>query len=136
MTIINFILFILSLIMGIHPAPHAHAPARPRAHAHVQARPKIVTPASRSRSVTSVPLTNDSVWDRLAQCESGGNWSINTGNGFYGGIQFDLSSWQDAGGSGLPSNASRAEQIKRGKIWQARYGWNPWPACSRKLGLL
>ena len=53
----------------------------------------------------------NSVWDTLAQCESGGNWAINTGNGYYGGLQFSLGTWQANGGSGLPSNASRETQI-------------------------
>ncbi len=77
-----------------------------------------------------------SVWDRLAQCESGGNWSINTGNGYYGGLQFTLGTWRGAGGSGYPNQASRAEQIHRAQIVQARSGWGAWPACSAKLGLL
>lgn len=76
-----------------------------------------------------------SVWDRLARCESGGNWSINTGNGYYGGLQFSLSSWRAVGGSGYPHTTSRAEQIRRGKMLQARQGWGAWPACSRKMGL-
>lgn len=92
-----------------------------------------VTLAPRPRPVTSV--TGDSVWDRLAQCESGGNWHINTGNGYGGGIQFSPATWRSVGGSGHPSQASREEQIKRGKILQARSGWGQWPACSRKLGL-
>lgn len=79
-------------------------------------------------------LTTGSEWDRLAKCESGGKWDTNTGNGYYGGIQFDLTSWHEAGGEGYPHQASKAEQIKRGEIWKARYGWNPWPACARKLG--
>jgi hypothetical protein len=78
---------------------------------------------------------NGSVWDRLAQCEAGGNWAINTGNGFYGGLQFTLSSWQAVGGSGYPHQASREEQIARGQALQARQGWGAWPACSAKLGL-
>lgn len=77
-----------------------------------------------------------SVWDRLAQCESGGNWNINTGNGYYGGLQFSLGTWQGAGGSGLPSQASRAEQIHRAQIVQSRSGWGAWPACAARLGLL
>jgi LysM repeat protein len=76
-----------------------------------------------------------SVWDHLAACESGGNWAINTGNGFYGGLQFTLSTWQSLGGSGLPSDASREEQIARAEALQARSGWGQWPACSAKLGL-
>ncbi|HET6949282.1 MAG TPA: transglycosylase family protein [Acidimicrobiales bacterium] len=74
-------------------------------------------------------------WDALAQCEAGGNWSINTGNGYYGGLQFSLSSWQSVGGTGLPSDASRETQILMGQRLQARSGWGSWPACSSKLGL-
>jgi hypothetical protein len=80
------------------------------------------------------PVRN-TVWDRLAQCESGGNWSINTGNGYYGGLQFSLSSWRAAGGSGYPHKASRAEQIRRGERLKARQGWGAWPSCTSKLGL-
>jgi hypothetical protein len=76
----------------------------------------------------------DAMWERLAQCESGGNWSINTGNGYYGGLQFSLSSWQWVGGSGYPHRASRAEQIHRAEILLSRQGWNAWPSCSRQLG--
>ena len=75
------------------------------------------------------------VWDRLAQCESGGNWSINTGNGYYGGLQFTLSSWRAVGGSGYPHQASKSEQIARAEKLRAIQGWGAWPACSRKLGL-
>jgi uncharacterized protein YabE (DUF348 family) len=76
-----------------------------------------------------------SVWDKLAQCESGGNWSINTGNGYYGGLQFSLSTWRAYGGSGMPNEASREEQIAIAKKLQADAGWGAWPACSSKLGL-
>ena len=75
------------------------------------------------------------VWDKLAACEAGGNWSINTGNGYYGGLQFTLSSWRATGGSGYPNQASREEQITRGKILQSRQGWGAWPACTAKLGI-
>lgn len=75
------------------------------------------------------------VWDKLAACESGGNWSINTGNGYYGGLQFSQGSWSAVGGSGSPSSASKAEQIKRAEMLKARQGWGAWPACSAKLGL-
>jgi LysM repeat protein len=80
-------------------------------------------------------VPSGSVWDALAQCESGGNWAINTGNGYYGGLQFSLSSWRGTGGSGYPHEHSREEQIRRGEILQASSGWGAWPACSRKLGL-
>lgn len=83
----------------------------------------------------AAPVASGSVWDQLAQCEAGGNWSINTGNGFYGGLQFTLSSWQAAGGSGYPHQASREEQIARGEILLSMQGWGAWPACTSKLGL-
>ena len=76
-----------------------------------------------------------SAWDRLAQCESGGNWNTNTGTGYYGGIQFNAQTWRAYGGSGLPHQASRAEQIAVAERTLAAQGWNAWPACSRKMGL-
>jgi hypothetical protein len=76
----------------------------------------------------------DQMWEDLAQCESGGNWSINTGNGYYGGLQFALSSWQSVGGSGYPHQNTRAEQIYRAEILLERQGWGAWPSCSRQLG--
>jgi LysM repeat protein len=77
----------------------------------------------------------ESAWDKLAQCESGGNWSINSGNGYYGGIQFNASTWHAFGGEGLPHQASRSEQIAVAERTLAAQGWNAWPACSRKMGL-
>ena len=77
-----------------------------------------------------------SVWDRLAQCEAGGNWAINTGNGYYGGLQFNLGTWHANGGSGLPSNASRETQIAIAtKVRDASGGYGAWPGCAAKLGL-
>lgn len=76
------------------------------------------------------------VWARVAQCESGGNWSINTGNGYYGGLQFSLASWRAVGGTGYPHHASPAEQIARAQRLLEIQGWaTAWPACSAKLGL-
>ena len=66
------------------------------------------------------------VWDRIAQCESGGNWHINTGNGYYGGLQFSAATWKSVGGPGLPHENSREVQIKYAKILQARSGWGQW----------
>ena len=83
----------------------------------------------------AAPVSDGSVWDRIAACESGGNWSINTGNGFYGGLQFTLSSWQAVGGSGYPNQASREEQIARAEMLQARQGWGAWPVCSVRAGV-
>ena len=78
----------------------------------------------------------NSVWDRLAQCESGGNWAINTGNGYYGGLQFNAGTWHANGGSGLPHQASREEQIRIAtKVRDASGGYGAWPACAASLGL-
>jgi uncharacterized protein YabE (DUF348 family) len=76
------------------------------------------------------------VWAKLAQCESGGNPATNTGNGYYGLYQFTASTWRSVGGSGLPHEASAAEQTKRAQILQQRAGWGQWPACAAKLGLM
>ena len=89
---------------------------------------------------TKPPATNfgggNTVWDRLAQCESGGNWAINTGNGYYGGLQFNLGTWRSYGGSGLPSNASRETQIAIAtKLRDAAGGYGAWPGCAAALGL-
>jgi resuscitation-promoting factor RpfB len=75
------------------------------------------------------------VWHDLAQCESGGNWSIDTGNGYYGGLQFSLASWESVGGSGYPHEHPAATQIEFGRELQARQGWEAWPHCSEQLGL-
>lgn len=85
-----------------------------------------------SAPATAAPASS---WDSLAQCESGGNWSINTGNGYYGGLQFSPSSWSAAGGSGMPHQASKAEQIRVAENLLSMQGWGAWPACSAKLGL-
>lgn len=73
-------------------------------------------------------------WEDLAQCESHQNWQANTGNGYYGGLQFHPNTWQNVGGTGLPHEHSKWEQIHRGEILQERAGWGQWPHCSRKLG--
>lgn len=111
-------------VVEAKPAP---APAPQPA---VQSAPK---PARQPAAVPS--SASMSTWDRLARCESGGNWSINTGNGYYGGLQFSLSSWRAVGGSGYPHQVSKSEQISRAEKLKAIQGWGAWPACSAKLGL-
>jgi LysM repeat protein len=90
--------------------------------------------AGRSTATRSASV-GGSVWDRLAQCESGGNWAINTGNGYSGGLQFSAGTWAANGGSGSAQNASRAEQIRVAERVLASQGWGAWPACSSQLGL-
>lgn len=92
-------------------------------------------PASQPVQQTASSSASGDVWDQLAACESGGNWQINTGNGYYGGLQFTASSWAAVGGQGLPHQASKSEQIKRAQMLQASQGWGAWPACSAQAGL-
>ena len=91
--------------------------------------------AAATMSMPAANAVDGATWDALAQCESGGNWSINTGNGFYGGLQFTQQSWNGVGMSGSPATASRAQQIEAGERLLAIQGWGAWPACSAKLGL-
>lgn len=127
------------------PAPKpAPAPARSEAPASPAARPSATQSAGqaapeRAASTTSRAAAPASgAWRALAQCESGGNWSINSGNGYYGGLQFSASSWAGAGGTRyapLPHQATPAEQIATAEVLRANGGWGHWPACSAKLGL-
>ena len=85
------------------------------------------------------PIGDTSVWDALAECESGGDWSINTGNGYYGGLQFSYDTWHAYGGGAYaeyPHEASREQQIAIAeKVRDATGGYGSWPACAAELGL-
>ncbi|WP_214403336.1 transglycosylase family protein [Pseudonocardia lacus] len=92
--------------------------------------PLLVAPAANAAS--------DSTWDRLADCESSGNWSINSGNGYHGGLQFSPRTWNAFGGQEFAPRAyeaSREEQIVVAERVLAEQGWKAWPACSSKLGI-
>lgn len=91
-------------------------------------------PPPTTQPLKSPDPSSDATWDELAECETSGNWSANTGNGYYGGLQFAASTWRSVGGTGLPHQHSRATQIEKGKQLQAERGWTPWPTCARKLG--
>ncbi len=83
------------------------------------------------------PVRNGATWDALASCEAGGNWHINTGNGFFGGVQFDQNTWVRSGGGRYAPRAdlaSREEQIAIAEVTQARQGWGAWPVCGARLG--
>jgi hypothetical protein len=105
-----------------------------------RAAPPTTAPPATTTTRPPAPQNGDpndpATWDKLAQCESGGNWSMNSGNGYYGGLQFSLATWREVGGAGYPHQNTKAEQVKRGKILQARYGWGQWPHCARELGYL
>jgi hypothetical protein len=104
------------------------------------ANPSSKTPAAGgANTVAAAPgLSDTSVWDTLAQCESGGNWATNTGNGLYGGVQLDQGAWLSNGGGAyapLPSEATREQQIVIAEKVRATHGFTPWSSCADKLGL-
>ncbi|MEW5808077.1 MAG: transglycosylase family protein [Actinomycetota bacterium] len=83
------------------------------------------------------PVSNPGQWDALARCEAGGNWAINTGNGFFGGVQFDQNTWERNGGLRYAQRAdlaTREEQIAIAEVTRARQGWGAWPVCSGRIG--
>lgn len=115
-------------------------PAAPmEATLHVVPTPK-PTPAPAVAAAPAPVVTYDgnTVWDALAQCESGGNWAINTGNGYYGGLQFSSGTWLAYGGGEFAERAdlaTREQQIIVAERLHAARGFQPWPACRLKLGL-
>lgn len=103
-----------------------------------QARKVTKGTGSTNTGVAAPSVEDGSVWDLLAQCEAGGNWSINTGNGFYGGLQFTASTWLAYGGGEYAPTANlatREQQIAIAQKVQAGQGWGAWPACTSKLGI-
>lgn len=142
------------------PAPTSTTAPPTTAPATTEAAPTTVAPAPEPTTTTAAPATTtaapaptapattsppppapldpdeQATWDALAECESGGVWTLNTGNGYYGGLQFSLGTWLAVGGVGYPHEASASEQIARGKILQAEAGWGQWPHCAAELGLL
>ncbi|MFC7660241.1 resuscitation-promoting factor [Pseudonocardia benzenivorans] len=105
----------------------------------VPPKPKIVKVGTGNTAPAAPAVSGGGAWDALAKCEAGGNWAINTGNGYYGGLQFDAQTWRAYGGTQyapLPHQATREQQIAVAtKVRDARGGYSAWPACSRKLGL-
>ena len=93
----------------------------------------MAAPLAASLSTPIATAHADSMnWDAIAACESGGNWAINTGNGYYGGLQFTMGTWRANGGSGSPHNASRSEQIRVAENVLQSQGIGAWPVCGRR----
>lgn len=116
-----------------HPAPGAHnATPKPRPDAG-EVPPTPIPPTPAPETPPASP-DSDVVWDRIAKCESGGVWDINTGNGYYGGLQFSAKTWRGIGGPGLPHQHSREVQIHYAKLLQARYGWGQWSCAWARHG--
>ncbi|WP_445154952.1 ubiquitin-like domain-containing protein [Arthrobacter sp. Hor0625] len=93
----------------------------------VKEEPKVEAAANTGAAAPA--MMNEAMWDKIAQCESGGNWSINSGNGYYGGLQFDIQTWLGSGGGAYASNASqasKAQQIAVANRVYAQRGLQPW----------
>ncbi|WP_319029088.1 transglycosylase family protein [Dietzia sp. PP-33] len=102
-----------------------------------EARPAVVRVGTKPRP-SAPAVSNGGVWDSIAQCESGGDWSINTGNGYSGGLQFAAGTWTGHGGGQFAPSAhlaTREQQIAIAEKVRASQGWGAWPACTSKLGL-
>jgi hypothetical protein len=122
-----------------HTPPPPPPPPPPPAPKLVVATPVVhhaAVPAVAAPPVAPVTsAASGGAWAALRQCESGGNYADNTGNGYYGAYQFAAGTWHGLGYTGLPSAASPAVQDQAARQLQARSGWGQWPACSRRLGL-
>ncbi|MFD3381935.1 MULTISPECIES: transglycosylase family protein [unclassified Streptomyces] len=97
----------------------------------------LLAPLGLLAATGNAAAADSGVWDRIAQCESGGNWHINTGNGYYGGLQFSAGTWRAYGGSAYASTAdkaSKAQQIAVATKVQRGQGWGAWPTCSSRAG--
>ncbi|MDN0195890.1 transglycosylase family protein [Streptomyces sp. S.PNR 29] len=97
----------------------------------------LLAPLGLLAATGNAAAADSGVWDRIAQCESGGNWHINTGNGYYGGLQFSASTWRAYGGTAYAptaDQASKAQQIAVATKVQRAQGWGAWPTCSARAG--
>lgn len=117
---------------------HAHrgtGPFRRRVRAAVVVGAVVALAALGVAAAASALAASAATWDKVARCESGGRWSLNTGNGHYGGLQFTLPTWRAYGGKGMPHQASKAEQIRIAEKVLAGQGPGAWPVCGRRAGL-
>jgi len=116
--------------LAADPAPADSHAVRPRAsRSAVRSRPAPPAPAP-----AAAPADANDVWARIRHCEAGGNYSRNSGNGYYGAYQFSAGTWHSLGYSGLPHQAPPEVQDEAARKLQHRSGWGQWPACSRRVG--
>ena len=121
-----------------HEPRHRTRKKRPVRQAAILLTATAAVAAPLSSTFNGANAATGRTWDRLAQCESGGNWHINTGNGYYGGLQFSAGTWSAQGGGRYASRAdlaTREEQIIVAERVLRSQGWGAWPACSSALGL-
>jgi transglycosylase-like protein len=124
--------------VGAHPEAFTRGGVDAPAAIPMEATLVVVPVAAPAAARPAATYSGNTVWDALAKCESGGNWAINTGNGYYGGLQFSLATWNGYGGDEFatyPHQATRDEQIIVAERLRAARGYAPWPACRAKLGL-
>jgi len=119
----------------LSPLHAAQAEAAAKATAAAAARKKALAQATAVKAKALV-IPGSDVWARLRYCEAGGDYARNSGNGYYGAYQYNLGSWGNYMGYARPDLAPPAIQDEKARITQAARGWNPWPACARKLGLM
>ena len=122
------------------PEPSPEPSPEPEPEPVVEPEPAPEPPASEpvAEPAPVATVAEGSVWDSIAQCESGGNWAINTGNGYQGGLQFNPQTWNAYGGqeyAATADQASREQQIAVAEKVQAAQGWGAWPACTASLGI-
>jgi hypothetical protein len=118
--------------------PRHRAQTRSLRKVAVVAATAVAVAAPVSSTLSSANAATDRTWNRLAGCESGGDWHINTGNGYYGGVQFSESTWLAYGGGAYAHRAdlaTREQQIAIAEKVLKGQGWGAWPACSARLGL-
>ena len=126
--------------MRTFPSTRTTRPAQHRRHGRVAAATATLATAVAAPVLMAAPAeaASDTTWNRLAECESSKNWDINTGNGYYGGLQFSGDTWDAYGGdhwADRADQATRAEQVHMAEKVLDGQGWGAWPACSEELGL-
>ena len=120
-----------------HEPRHRTRKKRPVRQAAILLTATAAVAAPLSSTFNGANAATGRTWDRLAQCESGGNWHINTGNGYYGGLQFSAGTWTAYGGGAYAPTAdlaTREQQIAIGEKVQAAQGWGAWPTCAAGVG--
>ncbi|MFF5499418.1 transglycosylase family protein [Streptomyces aquilus] len=116
---------------------HDNARKTPVRTTAVLAGAALLAPLGLLAASGNAAAADDGVWDRIARCESGGDWHINTGNGYYGGLQFSAGTWRAYGGTAYAATADRAtktQQIAIATKVQRAQGWGAWPTCSARAG--
>lgn len=131
--------FDTAVLAPLKAAQEAQAKAKAEAEAAAKAAAEAALASQVAYSApkaAKLVIGGDDAWAQLRYCEAGGDYAKNTGNGYYGAYQYNLSTWGNYGGYARPDLAPPEVQDAKARETQARRGWSPWPSCARKLGLL